>query len=92
MEPAIARGAMFRLRGNTQAPTVGEIVAFWDGKQVVVHRIQGVRASGKHLECRMRGEANRHEVVSELHDETKRVLSSIFTPERQSLFGSSLTP
>src|SRR5688572_10550092 len=58
MAPALPGGTMARIHGSSEVPRVGEVVAFWDGKRVVVHRVRKVRSSARGSECRTRGDAN----------------------------------
>jgi len=58
MEPAIPAGESVRLRGDSAPPRVGDVVAFWDGIRVVVHRVQRVIEEEGRICFETRGDAN----------------------------------
>ncbi len=58
MEPAYADGARVRIRGSGARPEPGDVVAFLDRGQVVVHRVIAVEGREGSFRVRTQGDAN----------------------------------
>jgi len=58
MKPLIRPRSTIRLRGDGSPPRVGEVLAFWNGERVVVHRVERLAEIKGRLCFQARGDSN----------------------------------